>query len=276
MNSQLEIDSNTPKTAESYDFKLAHKVRKNKKILILSQIAKSKKNLFKNLKADNFPVPSPRIACMESPQKPLSDLSTAIGSPIINSNSSNREEGVFKFGMINEIMDEISYTEMESPILKKTCENTELNTENIAPVIKSCINSFNFTFLEAEKEQFNAPKSKRQNIDGKNNELLLMKISEVEEGFKLHCTEEQNKHVSVIIDELIAINCQEKENLLRICTDSIVCSIALIACSKVGISKNIFLKVLSEKINRKTTINIPKIKGTLCYTLLKKKFVERV
>ena len=113
---------------------------------------------------------------------------------------------------------------MESPILRKTVENTESKTENTAYAIKSCMDSINFTFLETEKEQFNVPKAKRQSIDGKTNELLLMKISEVEEGFKLHYTEEQNKHVSVIIDQLVAINCEEKESLLRISTDSIVCT----------------------------------------------------
>jgi len=268
----LYSEQTTLITAQSDDHNLVHKVQKNKKILILSQIAKCKKTLFKNLKTDNFPVPSPKcINSFESPCK-ISEASTAIGSPIIESCSSYSKIGVFNFSNIDE-QESVTVSNDSNNSCNSLNVDTSSQVENKKRITQSCIGKLSFFATEVNE---NIPKNKtRRNNDGKTNELLLMKIAEVEEGIKMQCTSEQVKNVSELIDQLVEIYVEEKESLLRISTDSLVCSILLIACSKAAISKNIFLKVLSEKINRKTSINISKIKGTLCYTLIKRKFVEQ-
>ena len=266
-------------TAQSNDYNLVHKVQKNKKILILNTIAKSKKNFFKNLKADNFPVPSPKCySSFDTPSTKISETSTAIGSPMIGSDTFSSKNSLFNFSNIDEVIDEMK---IEEPVTACNDNNTScklLNVdassqlENTTKISQSCMGKINF--FEAPTE--NIPTNKlRRSCDGKTNELLLMKIAEVEEGIKMQCTSEQIKNISETIDQLVEIYAKEKETLLRISTDSLVCSILLIACTKAAISKHIFLKVLSEKINRKTGINISKIKGTLCYTLIKRKFVEQ-
>lgn len=48
-------------------------------------------------------------------------------------------------------------------------------------------------------------------------------------------------------------------------------SIALLACSKMGIAKKTFLSVMAEASSKKTPISVSKIKATQCYSLIKKR-----
>ena len=228
---------NTTQENEQFDEEILQTINFNKNQVLISKIQREKKNLFKNLMYNNFPVPTRKVLTPPS-YKFSSECGDSTSCSTHNCDGDSEDES-------NLIVIDISKTEENSLVLVKTDQlqaNADQNSEVkrlVATGPKSSQLLFCMTLFQSH-------------MKGK-------WCSKVEQAFL--------KYSQAMLD-YFSNNSEEMKNQHA---ESIAASICLLVESLIGISKKDFLEAM-KPMKKNMLTKVEKIKKSTCYSIMKKAF----